>query len=224
VHRSFCLTQRVGLARNILASLVSILCVAGAEAVPITFTETAIISGSLDGISFTDAGITITGVGDTNNRLHGQTCCYSIPLTATFTLAGFGSGTFTDLTRVVVNQNTLFSNFGEITGRSGAGFSDFTLNTIILWTEGDAFSTYDLLTDISITGAAVLGLLFPNTIPTFPTTLGPLQILTSDPTFTAVASEITTPLPAALPLFATGLGALGLLRWRKKKKAVAHTA
>ena len=29
------------------------------------------------------------------------------------------------------------------------------------------------------------------------------------------------PLPAALPLFATGLGALGLLGWRRKKKAIA---
>jgi hypothetical protein len=29
-----------------------------------------------------------------------------------------------------------------------------------------------------------------------------------------------TPLPAALPLFATGLGALGLLTWRRKRKAV----
>jgi hypothetical protein len=29
----------------------------------------------------------------------------------------------------------------------------------------------------------------------------------------------TTPLPAALPLFATGLGALGLLGWRRKRKA-----
>lgn len=30
-----------------------------------------------------------------------------------------------------------------------------------------------------------------------------------------------TPLPAALPLFATGLGALGLLGWRKERKALA---
>ena len=29
----------------------------------------------------------------------------------------------------------------------------------------------------------------------------------------------TVPLPAALPLFATGLGALGLLGWRRKRKA-----
>ena len=27
-----------------------------------------------------------------------------------------------------------------------------------------------------------------------------------------------TPLPAALPLFATGLGALGLFSWRRKRK------
>jgi Ice-binding-like len=32
---------------------------------------------------------------------------------------------------------------------------------------------------------------------------------------------IVTPLPAALPLFATGLGALGLLGWRRKRKAQA---
>ena len=31
----------------------------------------------------------------------------------------------------------------------------------------------------------------------------------------------TTPLPAALPLFATGIGAIGLLGWRRKRKAQA---
>jgi hypothetical protein len=33
-----------------------------------------------------------------------------------------------------------------------------------------------------------------------------------------VADATATPLPAALPLFATGLGALGLLGWRRKRK------
>ena len=42
-------------------------------------------------------------------------------------------------------------------------------------------------------------------------------------TFTAIAIA-ETPLPAALPLFAGGLGALGLLGWRRKKKAAALTA
>jgi hypothetical protein len=36
--------------------------------------------------------------------------------------------------------------------------------------------------------------------------------------------SIVTPLPAALPLFATGLGALGLLGWRRKKKKAAALA
>jgi hypothetical protein len=35
------------------------------------------------------------------------------------------------------------------------------------------------------------------------------------------ADPAVTPLPAALPLFATGLGALGLLGWRRKRKAQA---
>lgn len=35
------------------------------------------------------------------------------------------------------------------------------------------------------------------------------------------AVAATTPLPATLPLFATGLGALGLLGWRRKRKPLA---
>jgi hypothetical protein len=35
------------------------------------------------------------------------------------------------------------------------------------------------------------------------------------------ASLTITPLPAALPLFATGLGGLGLLGWRRRRKALA---
>jgi hypothetical protein len=37
-------------------------------------------------------------------------------------------------------------------------------------------------------------------------------------------STSATPLPAALPLFATGLGALGLLGWRRKRKVSALAA
>jgi hypothetical protein len=38
------------------------------------------------------------------------------------------------------------------------------------------------------------------------------------------ASVATTPLPAALPLFATGLGVMGLLGWRRKRKGTAAIA
>jgi hypothetical protein len=37
-------------------------------------------------------------------------------------------------------------------------------------------------------------------------------------------TQSATPLPAALPLFATGLGALGLLGWRRKRKGAAALA
>ena len=39
------------------------------------------------------------------------------------------------------------------------------------------------------------------------------------PPITIIPPIAETPLPAALPLFATGLGALGLLAWRRKRKA-----
>lgn len=37
-------------------------------------------------------------------------------------------------------------------------------------------------------------------------------------------ADTATPLPAALPLYATGLGVMGLLRWRRKRKAALATA
>jgi len=45
------------------------------------------------------------------------------------------------------------------------------------------------------------------------------------PTFNAAFSldGVASPLPGALPLFATGLGALGLLGWRRKRKSAAGT-
>jgi hypothetical protein len=39
-----------------------------------------------------------------------------------------------------------------------------------------------------------------------------------------VSGVSATPLPAALPLFATGLGALGLLGWRRRRKNAAALA
>jgi hypothetical protein len=39
-----------------------------------------------------------------------------------------------------------------------------------------------------------------------------------------LAETVVTPLPAALPLFAAGLGALGLLGWRRRKKTAAALA
>jgi hypothetical protein len=54
----------------------------------------------------------------------------------------------------------------------------------------------------------------------FPT--GPATCNPSDGySFTGTLTADPTPLPAALPLFATGIGGLGLLGWRRKRKAQA---
>lgn len=50
---------------------------------------------------------------------------------------------------------------------------------------------------------------------------GEQLILAFSATYTPVTA---TPLPAALPLFATALGGLGLLGWRRKRKASAALA
>jgi hypothetical protein len=48
---------------------------------------------------------------------------------------------------------------------------------------------------------------------------GELVATNASPTFTSA-----TPLPAALPLFASGLGAMGLFGWRRKRKAQLFVA
>jgi hypothetical protein len=46
-----------------------------------------------------------------------------------------------------------------------------------------------------------------------------LGSLGGEPFLAAMTTALETPLPAALPLFATGAGLLGLLGWRRKRKA-----
>jgi hypothetical protein len=53
-------------------------------------------------------------------------------------------------------------------------------------------------------------------------------ILPDDVTFSSGSgvflSAVATPVPAALPLFSTGLGAMGLFGWRRKRKNIAAIA
>ena len=44
-----------------------------------------------------------------------------------------------------------------------------------------------------------------------------------DVTYTYTPNSLAVRLPAALPMFATGLGVLGLLGWRRKRKLAAGT-
>jgi hypothetical protein len=53
---------------------------------------------------------------------------------------------------------------------------------------------------------------------------GPTTGDLNGPTTFGAAVDSTTPIPAALPLFASGLGAFGFYCWRRKKKAAALAA
>ena len=103
-----------------------------------------------------------------------------------------------------------------------SGFWDITLNQ-----GATGFSLLLILPVSSLAGYAGGAI---NTALFYPTSSGPEA-------FTAIcqggacgsltastSTSPTTPLPAALPLFATGLGALGLLGWRRKRKAPALAA
>jgi hypothetical protein len=54
--------------------------------------------------------------------------------------------------------------------------------------------------------------------------IGDQNVFTTVNGIATEAATAATPLPAALPLFATGLGAVGLLGWRRKKKAAVLAA
>jgi hypothetical protein len=189
-----------------------VLCVANAKASPVTYTVSAPVTGSLGGTSFpANEVLTLTGTADTTNvmNLGGGFFINDVTGSFSFTLSvsvgGVGRGTFTDSVSAFVDQTI-----------PEAGFEDNTqMSTILTARFNPAFASYALSTSIGpIIGAANndLGV-------SYPTSAGLLNIDSAGPnaTFTAVV----TPLPAALPLFATGIGALGLLGWRRKRKAQA---
>jgi hypothetical protein len=182
-----------------------VLCAANAKASTIIYTESATVSGGLfsasGSVSFSAALLTLTGTGDTANITNLGGGFFFNPLTVSFSVAG-KSGTFTDPFRV-------FDDKGNLT----AGFRDDNLGDL-LNTLDPAFVNYDLSTSIGpVTNIST----FTSGTP-FPTSAGLLVLnLAGDATFTAVV----TPLPDALPLFASGLVGLGLLGWRRKRKAAA---
>jgi hypothetical protein len=78
------------------------------------------------------------------------------------------------------------------------------------------------ITETSSSSSDITTLAFQSVQFTSFSTTPPLLNQTDDVSFsyaTETTTITTTPLPAALPLFATGLGALGLLGWRRKRQA-----
>jgi hypothetical protein len=123
------------------------------------------------------------------------------------TITQVGGGAFS-LTQLDAAQT--FTGLNRILDLSvqGVTASGSTISEVITTLPGgaDVFHTYALSSAFDdVTSVTISG------IGAYPTTEFSLDNL-------ALGAAVTTPLPAALPLFATGLGGLGLLGWRRKRK------
>jgi WD40 repeat protein len=109
-----------------------------------------------------------------------------------------------------------------VTGNNGSNTTRFfdvlDENGNILQTVNlpDTTSAHSITVD-PLTGDVFVALAGTSTLNSCPMSLGCIEVF-------GPAANAETPLPASLPLFATGLGALGLLGWRRKRKVAAFAA
>jgi probable HAF family extracellular repeat protein len=128
--------------------------------------------------------------------------------------------------------NNLGQIVGVIGGNNGFLFSNGTYTTIAVpgatWTEASAINNLGQIVGSYQDSSGTHGFLLSNGI--FTTIDGPMGTyiallgindfdqIVGQYQYTPYTPPSPTPLPATLPLFATGLGALGLLGWRRKRK------
>ena len=74
-----------------------------------TYTESALSTGSINGVAFTNALATFTQTGDTANIVSFAGIIQLADVTSTFTIAGIGSGTFTGPTISFVTPGVAFA-------------------------------------------------------------------------------------------------------------------
>jgi hypothetical protein len=194
----------------------AILGATSALAFPITYTEQATASGSLNGVSFTDKIVLLAMTSDTTNVINPSAGVFenvtSAVVKATVSVDSAAAVTFTDSIAVFVNQTpTLPPAVG--------GFADLTLSLDILDTSSASFAAYDLKSFIGpISGNPA----FMSLNQSFPTTGGGFiltGISNDTSTFTAPAPLIGRGLAAALVLAGALFGAK--LFEHHKKRALA---
>lgn len=178
-------------------------------------------------VSFSIQGI--YGVQDGSQYYGDGTATGSFDITYDPSLAGVGGYPNQSLSGVISNLTYTIS-VPELGGNISLNpITTFTFNygTLTLYSNYTEDQNKDF-TDVPDLVIGINGL--PVTPPSGESAAGDVWFSVTTDGYTETGSgtasfaATTTPLPAALPLFANGLGALGLLGWRRKKKAAALAA
>src|SRR5262249_27134330 len=148
---------------------------------------------------FTDASVTVTATADTSMVMNLGSGLFQVTsLTASVSVTGLGTATFTGPTRTFDNQPV-----------PGAGISTLAGPDILDVINNPALAPYDLTTSIGpLTGTPAFnpGMHFATTSGDFV-----LNSVTGNTTFQATAQP--APEPSALALFSLGAAALAGWRW-----------
>ena len=206
-----------------------------ANATPITFQFSGTGSGAIGGTSFTDALVVYTGTADTDDVLTlspmmGFTV-YAVALDAlTVNIAGIGTATITDPTKVLDLPQPIIDPDGDIPALPGLLLlrgdnpSDLDSGTGMAAVFGNALAGYDLKTSIGpITDLGGVGFpenCAPGSDPCIGTSRGLLSFTSNivqdnGGTFTATLQPVAVPEPVTLLLMGSGLTAALVRRSRR---------
>ena len=172
-------------------------CSAVASASSVYYTESMTASGVLDTTTFTNKLVTIVLNGNTANIVNPNPGIYADPGTATVTVAGLGTDTFTDTMVAYVNQNT-----------DVAGIDDTAVTLIVLANHNLGFATFAMIPPIGPLPGASVG----NSGTSFATAGGSFEITSGFGSDQQASFTATAPEPGTLGMLGAGIGLLLIRR------------
>ncbi|HVZ08186.1 PEP-CTERM sorting domain-containing protein [Rhodopila sp.] len=194
----------------LVAMLGSLMVAGGAEAVPITYTETGIGSGTLGATSFTNKTLTITLQGDTSNVTADGSGFQNTQITATLSIDGFAPVELYGISIETGAQYTETFNFEAIAIIGSGGGS---LDGASIFLPGTAVQAYDLVSPIDVTFDGVV--INSPSDGHFETSGGAFQL--NNGGYVSV-SFVSAPEPTSLSLVIGGcLGLIALRRGRRRR-------